>query len=48
VSNGLHAILELRPLKTLDKGYEGLLVGKAIVMAIEYKNFINGESKDIE
>ena len=32
----------------LDKGYEGLFVGDAIVKAIEYKNYINGESKDIE
>jgi hypothetical protein len=32
----------------LDKGYEGLFVGEAIVKAIEYKNYINGESKDVE
>lgn len=32
----------------LDKGYEGLFVGAAIVKTIEYKNYYNGESKDIE
>lgn len=32
----------------LDKGYEGLFVGEAIVKAIEYKNYINGESIDVE
>ena len=32
----------------LDKGYEGLFVGDAIVKAIECKNYINGESKDVE
>lgn len=33
---------------TLDKGFEGLFMGEAIVKAIEHKNFINGESLDIE
>lgn len=32
----------------LDKGYEGLFVGDAVVKAVEYKNYINGESIDIE
>ena len=32
----------------LDKGYEGLFVGEAIVKTIEYKNYINGESVDVE
>lgn len=31
----------------LDKGYEGLFVGDAVVKAVEYKNYVNGESKDI-
>lgn len=32
----------------LDKGYEGLFVGDAVVKAIEYKNYVNGESLDVE
>lgn len=32
----------------LDKGYEDLFVGDAVVKALEYKNYINGESLDIE
>ena len=32
----------------LDKGYEGLFVGEAIVKGIDYKNYINGETIDIE
>ena len=32
----------------LDKGYEGLFMGEAIVKAIENKNYINGESMDVE
>ncbi len=32
----------------LDKGYEGLFVGDAVVKAIEYKNYINGKSVDVE
>ena len=31
----------------LDKGFEGLFVGNVMVTAIEYKNYINGESVDI-
>ena len=32
----------------LDKGYEGLFVGEAKVVAIEYKNYMSGESFDVE
>lgn len=32
----------------LDKGYEGLFVGDAVVKAIEYKNYVNGESIVVE
>lgn len=31
----------------LDKGYEGLFVGDAVVKGIEYKNYVNGESFDV-
>ena len=33
---------------TLDKGYEGLFVGESKIIAIEYKQLINGESIDVE
>ena len=32
----------------IGKEYEGLFVGENKIVAIEYKNFINGESQDIE
>ena len=32
----------------LDKGFEGLFVGDAVVKDIENKNYINGESIDVE
>jgi prophage antirepressor-like protein len=32
----------------LDKGYEGLFVGDAVVKTIEYKNYTNGESIDVD
>jgi prophage antirepressor-like protein len=32
----------------LGKEYEGLFVGEAVVKAIEYKNYMNGESMDVE
>ena len=33
----------------LDKGYEGLFIGEAVIVAIECKNYIiNGESRDVE
>ena len=31
----------------LDKGYEGVFVGEAVVKAIEYMNYVNGESCDV-
>ena len=31
----------------LDKGYEGLFVGDVVVKGIEYKNYVNGESRDV-
>ena len=31
-----------------DKGYEGLFVGENKIIAIEHKNYINGESQDIK
>jgi prophage antirepressor-like protein len=41
-------LIEDKSLLSLDNGYEGLFVGDAVVKAIEYKNYINGESKDVE
>ena len=32
----------------LDKGYEGLFAGDAVIKAIENKNYVNGESVDFE
>ena len=43
-----NSMTENRNKLILDKGYEGLFVGEAIVKAIEHKNYINGESYDVE
>lgn len=43
-----NSLIEDEKLLTLDKGYEGLFVGKNKIIAIEFKNYINGESYDIE
>lgn len=32
----------------LDRAYEGLFIGKTKVIAVENKNYINGESYDVE
>ena len=42
------SLIEDKSLLSLDNGYEGLFVGDAVVKAIEYKNYINGESMDVE
>lgn len=42
------SLIENESLLSLDNGYEGLFVGEAVVKAIEYKNYINGESMDVE
>lgn len=46
--NYWNSLIEDKSLLSLDNGYEGLFVGEAVIKAIEYKNYINGESKDIE
>ena len=46
--NYWNSLIEDERLLSLDNGYEGLFVGDAIVKAIEYKNYINGESYDVE
>ena len=43
-----NSLIEDERLLLLDKGYEGLFVGENKIIAIEYKNYINGESIDIE
>lgn len=43
-----NSLIEDERLLPLDKGYEGLFVGENKITAIEYKNYINGESYDIE
>ena len=42
------SLIEDEKLLTLDKGYEGLFIGENKIISIEYKNYINGESYDIE
>ncbi len=32
----------------LDRAYEGLFIGEAKVIAVEYKNYVNGETIDVE
>jgi hypothetical protein len=46
--NYWNSLIEDERFLPLDKGYEGLFVGKNKIIAIEYKNYINGESRDIE
>ena len=46
--NYWNSLIEDEKFLSLDKGYEGLFVGKNKIIAIEYKNYINGESLDIE
>ena len=46
--NYWESIIENVSALKLDKGYEGLFVDKAVVKTIEYKNYINGESVDVE
>ena len=43
-----NSLIEGERFLALDKGYEGLFVGENKIIAIEYKNYINGESLDIE
>ena len=43
-----NSLIEDERFLALDKGYEGLFVGENKIIAIEYKNYINGESLDIE
>lgn len=43
-----NSLIEDEKLLTLDKGYEGLFVGKNKIIVIEFKNYINGESYDIK
>ena len=43
-----NSMTENRNSLILDKGYEGLFMGDAVVKAIEYKNYVNGESIDVE
>lgn len=47
-NNYWNSMIENRNDLVLDKGYEGLFVGEAIVKGIDYKNYINGETIDIE
>lgn len=46
--NYWNSVIEDDSLLTLDQGYEGLFVGKNKIIKIEYKNYINGKSFDIE
>ena len=43
-----NSLIEDEKLLSLDKGYEGLFVGENKIIAIEHKNYINGESLDIK
>ncbi len=43
-----NSLIENERLLPLDKGYEGLFVGKNKIIAIENKNYIDGESFDVE
>jgi len=43
-----NSLVEDERLLSLDKGYEGLFVGENIIISIEYKNYINGDSYDIK
>lgn len=40
--------IEVESLLAIDKSYEGLFIGENKITAIEYKNYINGESVDID
>lgn len=42
-----NSLIEDEKLLSLDKGYEGLFVGKKKIIAIENKNYIKGKSYDI-
>lgn len=43
-----NSVIEDECYLALDNEYEGLFIGENIIIAIEYKNYINGESLDIE
>jgi hypothetical protein len=45
-TNYWNSMIENKNDLKLDKGYEGLFVGDAVVKGIEYKNYVNGESRD--
>ena len=42
-----NSLIEDERLLPLDRGYEGLFIGESKIIAIENKNYINGESVDI-
>lgn len=46
--NYWNSLIEDNSLLSLDNGYEGLFVGENKIIEIEYKNYINGESVDVE
>lgn len=46
--NYWNSVVEDKSMLTLDEGYEGLFVGENKIIDIEYKNYINGESVDVE